>query len=136
MGLHETRYKGVLGWVDARMPSLLIAFRTHMSEYYAPKNFNVWYFFGSFALVVLVIQIFSGIFLAMHYKPDSNLAFWSVEFIMREVRAAGSSATCIRPAPRSSSSSCTFTCSAACCTAATASRASWSGCSAASSSWP
>jgi ubiquinol-cytochrome c reductase cytochrome b subunit len=85
MGLHPTRYKGLLGWIDARMPSLMIAFRTHMSEYYAPKNFNVWYFFGSFALMVLVIQLVSGILLAMHYKPDSNLAFWSVEFIMREV---------------------------------------------------
>jgi ubiquinol-cytochrome c reductase cytochrome b subunit len=85
MGLHETRYKGVAGWVDSRMPTLMNAFRTHMSEYYAPKNFNFWYFFGSMALVVLVIQLVSGIFLAMHYKPDSNLAFWSVEFIMREV---------------------------------------------------
>ena len=85
MGLHPTQYKGLLGWIDARMPSLMTAFRTHMSEYYAPKNFNVWYFFGSFALMVLVIQLVSGILLAMHYKPDSNLAFWSVEFIMREV---------------------------------------------------
>jgi ubiquinol-cytochrome c reductase cytochrome b subunit len=85
MGLHATQYKGLLGWIDARMPSLMAAFRTHMSEYYAPKNFNVWYFFGSFALMVLVIQLVSGILLAMHYKPDSNLAFWSVEFIMREV---------------------------------------------------
>jgi len=85
MGLHATQYKGLLGWIDARMPSLMTAFRTHMSEYYAPKNFNVWYFFGSFALMVLVIQLVSGILLAMHYKPDSNMAFWSVEFIMREV---------------------------------------------------
>jgi ubiquinol-cytochrome c reductase cytochrome b subunit len=85
MGLHSTQYKGLMGWIDARMPSLMIAYRNHMSEYYAPKNFNFWYFFGSFALMVLVIQIFSGIFLAMRYKPDSSLAFWSVEFIMREV---------------------------------------------------
>jgi ubiquinol-cytochrome c reductase cytochrome b subunit len=85
MGLHATPYKGLLGWIDARMPSLMAAFRTHMSEYYAPKNFNFWYFFGSFALMMLVIQLLSGILLAMHYKPDSNLAFWSVEFIMREV---------------------------------------------------
>jgi ubiquinol-cytochrome c reductase cytochrome b subunit len=85
MGLHNTQYKGLLGWIDARMPSLMIAYRTHMSEYYAPKNFNFFYFFGSFALVVLVIQLVSGMFLAMHYKPDSNLAFGSVEFIMREV---------------------------------------------------
>jgi len=53
MGLHPTQYKGLLGWIDARMPSLMIAFRTHMLEYYAPKNVNVWYFFGSFALMVL-----------------------------------------------------------------------------------
>ena len=85
MGLHKTQYRGLMGWFDSRMPSVMIAFRTHMSEYYAPKNFNFWYFFGSMALVVLVIQLLSGIFLAMHYKPDSNLAFWSVEFIMREV---------------------------------------------------
>jgi len=85
MGLHATPYKGLLGWIDARMPSLMQAYRTHMSEYYAPKNFNFWYFFGSFALMVLVIQIVSGILLAMRYKPDSQLAFWSVESIMREV---------------------------------------------------
>lgn len=85
MGLHETQYKGLLGWVDARMPTLMNAWRTHLSEYYAPKNFNFWYFFGSIALVALVLQIVSGIFLAMHYKPDAGLAFWSVEFIMREV---------------------------------------------------
>jgi ubiquinol-cytochrome c reductase cytochrome b subunit len=85
MGLHATQYKGLMGWIDARMPSLMTAFRNHMSEYYAPKNFNVWYFFGAFSLMVLVIQLFSGVFLTMHYKPDSQLAFWSVEFIMREV---------------------------------------------------
>ncbi len=85
MGLHATKYRGLAGWVDSRFPSLMIAFRAHMSEYYAPKNFNFWYFFGSIALVMLVIQLLSGIFLAMHYKPDSNQAFWSVEFIMREV---------------------------------------------------
>jgi ubiquinol-cytochrome c reductase cytochrome b subunit len=57
----------------------------HLAEYYAPKNFNFWYFFGSLALMVLVIQIVSGIFLAMHYKPDADLAFASVEYIMRDV---------------------------------------------------
>ena len=56
-----------------------------MSEYYAPKNFNWMYFFGSLALVVLVIQIVTGIFLTMHYKPDAALAFASVEYIMRDV---------------------------------------------------
>jgi ubiquinol-cytochrome c reductase cytochrome b subunit len=56
-----------------------------MSEYYAPKNFNFWYIFGSLALLVLVIQIVTGIFLVMHYKPDAALAFGSVEYIMRDV---------------------------------------------------
>jgi ubiquinol-cytochrome c reductase cytochrome b subunit len=57
----------------------------HLAEYYAPKNFNFWYFFGSLALLVLVIQIVSGIFLTMHYKPDGATAFASVEYIMRDV---------------------------------------------------
>jgi ubiquinol-cytochrome c reductase cytochrome b subunit len=56
-----------------------------MSEYYAPKNFNVWYVFGVLAMLVLVIQIVTGIFLVMHYKPDAALAFASVEYIMRDV---------------------------------------------------
>ncbi len=85
MALHKTEYKGLLGWIDARMPTLMSEYKKHMSEYYAPKNFNFWYFFGSFALVVLVIQIVTGIFLAMHYKPDARFAFESVEYIMREV---------------------------------------------------
>jgi len=57
----------------------------HLAEYYAPKNFNFWYYFGSLALFVLVLQILTGIFLTMHYKPDANLAFASVEYIMRDV---------------------------------------------------
>lgn len=85
MGLHKTEYTGLMGWVDQRMPSLMAAYKNHLSEYYAPKNFNFWYFFGSLALVVLVIQIVSGIFLAMHYKPDAALAFASVEYISRDV---------------------------------------------------
>ncbi|PIV88843.1 MAG: cytochrome b [Hydrogenophilales bacterium CG17_big_fil_post_rev_8_21_14_2_50_63_12] len=74
----------LLNWVDARFP-LTASFKAHLSEYYAPKNFNFWYFFGSLALLVLVIQIVSGIFLTMHYKPDAQLAFASVEYIMRDV---------------------------------------------------
>ncbi len=74
----------LLGWVDARFP-LTKMWKEHLSEYYAPKNFNFWYFFGSLALLVLVIQIVSGIFLTMSYKPDGNLAFGSVEYIMRDV---------------------------------------------------
>ncbi|MEO5733478.1 MAG: cytochrome bc complex cytochrome b subunit [Rubrivivax sp.] len=71
-------------WVDNRFPATKL-FKEHMSEYYAPKNFNFWYFFGSLALLVLVIQIVTGIFLVMHYKPDAALAFASVEYIMRDV---------------------------------------------------
>jgi ubiquinol-cytochrome c reductase cytochrome b subunit len=73
-----------LNWVDARFP-LTSTWKAHLSEYYAPKNFNFWYAFGSLALLVLVIQIVTGIFLVMHYKPDANLAFASVEYIMRDV---------------------------------------------------
>ena len=80
-----------LNWVDARFP-LTSTWKAHLSEYYAPKNFNFWYFFGSLAMLVLVIQILTGIFLVMHYKPDGSLnaagvpvAFASVEYIMRDV---------------------------------------------------
>jgi len=85
MGLHKSEYKGLLGWIDARMPTLMSEYKKHMSEYYAPKNFNFWYYFGGFALVVLVVQIVTGIFLVMHYKPDARFAFESVEYIMRDV---------------------------------------------------
>ncbi len=71
-------------WVDARFP-LTEMWNEHLAKYYAPKNFNFWYFFGSLALLVLVIQILSGIWLAMYYKPDADEAFKSVEFIMRDV---------------------------------------------------
>jgi ubiquinol-cytochrome c reductase cytochrome b subunit len=73
-----------LNWVDARFP-LTSTWKAHLSEYYAPKNFNFWYAFGSLALLVLVIQIVTGIFLVMHYKPEATLAFASVEYIMRDV---------------------------------------------------
>jgi ubiquinol-cytochrome c reductase cytochrome b subunit len=75
---------GLLGWIDARFP-LTKMFEEHLSKYYAPKNFNFWYFFGSLALLVLVLQIVTGIFLTMHYKPDGDMAFSSVEYIMRDV---------------------------------------------------
>ena len=75
---------GTLGWIDQRFP-LTKMVKEHLSEYYAPKNFNFWYFFGSLAMLVLVIQIVTGIFLVMHYKPDAAMAFDSVEYIMREV---------------------------------------------------
>ena len=75
---------GVIGWVDSRLP-VIEFWEAHLSKYYAPKNFNFWYFFGSLALFVLVLQIVTGIFLTMHYKPDAELAFASVEYIMRDV---------------------------------------------------
>ena len=75
---------GLLGWLDRRFP-VTSTWKAHLSEYYAPKNFNFWYFFGSLALLVLVLQIVTGIFLVMHYKPDAERAFQSVEYIMREV---------------------------------------------------
>ena len=75
----------VTTWMENRFPTAFDAYRIHMSEYYAPKNFNFWYFFGALAMLVLVIQIVTGIFLVMHYKPDAALAFASVEYIMRDV---------------------------------------------------
>jgi len=75
----------VMDWVNARAPGMMPVYRKHMSEYFAPKNFNVWYFFGSLALLVLVNQIVTGIFLTMHYKPSAAEAFGSVEYIMRDV---------------------------------------------------
>lgn len=74
----------LLTWIDARFP-LTKVWNEHLAKYYAPKNFNFWYYFGSLALLVLVMQIVTGIFLAMHYKPDTERAFASVEYIMRDV---------------------------------------------------
>lgn len=87
----QVKTTGLLGWIDARFPATQL-WEDHLSKYYAPKNFNFWYFFGSLALLVLVIQIVTGIFLVMNYKPDGTLnaagipvAYASVEYIMREV---------------------------------------------------
>ncbi len=92
MNLVERTVTGVAGWVNDRAPSLVPAYKKHMSEYYAPKNFNVFYYFGALSMLVLVNQIFTGIFLTMHFKPDASLnadgiprAFASVEYIMRDV---------------------------------------------------
>ncbi|MCI0749025.1 MAG: cytochrome bc complex cytochrome b subunit [Nevskiales bacterium] len=79
---HKTT--GFLGWIDDRFP-LTKLWKDHLTEYYAPKNFNFWYFFGSLALLVLVNQLLTGIWLAMHYKPDATQAFDSIEYIMRDV---------------------------------------------------
>jgi ubiquinol-cytochrome c reductase cytochrome b subunit len=74
----------LLAWVDDRFPATKV-WDEHLAKYYAPKNFNFWYYFGSLAILVLVLQILTGIFLTIHYKPDSELAFASVEYIMRDV---------------------------------------------------
>lgn len=73
-----------LGWVNERVP-LTKMWKEHLSEYYAPKNFNFWYFFGSLALLVLVNQLLTGIWLTMNYNPSDEGAFSSVEFIMRDL---------------------------------------------------
>jgi ubiquinol-cytochrome c reductase cytochrome b subunit len=75
---------GLMDWINARFP-LTKMWNEHLAEYYAPKNLNFWYFFGSLALLVLVIQIVTGIWLTMNYKPDAAKAFASVEYIMRDV---------------------------------------------------
>ncbi|HZM47941.1 MAG TPA: cytochrome bc complex cytochrome b subunit [Burkholderiales bacterium] len=80
----NTPMSGLLTWVDQRFPMMSL-WKDHLAEYYAPKNFNFWYYFGSLAIFVLVLQIATGIFLVMHYKPDAALAFASVEYIMRDV---------------------------------------------------
>jgi len=75
---------GLMGWVDKRLPVTQF-WNDHMAQYYAAKNLNFWYFFGSLSLLVLVNQIVTGIFLTMHYKPSATEAFASVEYIMRDV---------------------------------------------------
>ena len=74
----------MLSWVDRRFP-LSRLWNEHLAKYYAPKNFNFWYYFGSLSLLVLVIQLITGIWLTMNYKPAADLAFASVEYIMRDV---------------------------------------------------
>jgi len=71
-------------WIDQRFP-LTKVWNEHLAEYYTPRNFNFWYFFGSLAILMLVMQLVTGIFLTMHFKPDSANAFASVEYIMRDV---------------------------------------------------
>ncbi|HEU4485929.1 MAG TPA: cytochrome bc complex cytochrome b subunit [Povalibacter sp.] len=79
-----SRLSALVAWIDARFPMTRFM-KEHATEYYAPKNFNFWYYFGSLALVVLVLQIVTGIFLTMNYKPSAADAFASVEYIMRDV---------------------------------------------------
>jgi ubiquinol-cytochrome c reductase cytochrome b subunit len=73
-----------IGWIDQRFP-LTKLWKEQVAEYYAPKNFNFWYYFGSLAMLILVMQLITGIFLTMNYKPSSAEAFASVEYIMRDV---------------------------------------------------
>jgi ubiquinol-cytochrome c reductase cytochrome b subunit len=81
---NEVPPKGMTGWIEQRLP--IFAFtKAHTSDYYAPKNFNFWYYFGSLALLVLVNQIVTGIWLTMNFKPSAAEAFNSVEYIMRDV---------------------------------------------------
>ena len=78
------RVTSIVDWIDERFP-LTSNWKAHLTEYYAPKNFNFWYYFGSLAMLVLVNQLLTGIFLTMNYKPDASMAFASVEYIMRDV---------------------------------------------------
>ncbi len=78
------RLRTFVAWIDERFPMTAL-WKEHMSEYDAPKNFNFWYYFGSIAIFVLALQILTGIFLTMSYKPSDLEAFGSVEYIMRDV---------------------------------------------------
>jgi ubiquinol-cytochrome c reductase cytochrome b subunit len=80
----DNQPKSLLDWIDARFP-LSKLWREHASEYYAPKNLNIWYYGGGILLTVLALQLLTGIFLAMNYKPDAKYAFESVQYIMRDV---------------------------------------------------
>ena len=77
--------KGFAAWLDSRMPTLKVLWNDHMAEYFAPKNFNFWYYFGVLSLVVLVIQLVTGVWLLMSYEASAERAFASVEYIMRDV---------------------------------------------------
>lgn len=74
----------LMSWVDARFPATE-TYEYHMSKYYAPKNFNFWYFFGVLSMVVLVNQLLTGFWLTMMYSPTAEGAFDSIEYIMRDV---------------------------------------------------
>ena len=84
MSAEEQTTTGAMGWIDKRFPATKV-WNEHLAQYYAPKNFNFWYFFGSLAILVLVIQIVTGLWLAMSYKPSAAEAYASVEYIMRDV---------------------------------------------------
>lgn len=82
---NESKKNAFMTWIDDRYPWTDF-WKKHLSEYYAPRNFNFWYFFGSFSLLVFVMQILTGIWLVMEYTPTGDGSFASVQHIMREVR--------------------------------------------------
>ena len=84
MSYLQATFKNLMDWVDQRLP-VTETYEKHMSKYYAPKNFNFWYFFGVLSLVVLVNQLLTGIWLTMSYVPTAEGAFASIEYIMRDV---------------------------------------------------
>ena len=114
---------GLRDWVDARLP-IMRAWDTHMGKYYAPKNFNFWYFFGVLSLVVLVNQLLTGVWLTMSYTPSAEEASVLLNTSCATWNMAGSSAICIPPVLPHSLWWCTCTCSAPCFTAHTKSRVS------------
>ncbi|QIZ83473.1 cytochrome b [Bermanella marisrubri] len=79
-----SKFQAFMGWIDDRLP-VTATFEKHMSKYYAPKNFNFWYFFGVFSMLMLANQILTGVWLTMSYTPSAEAAFASVEYIMRDV---------------------------------------------------
>jgi ubiquinol-cytochrome c reductase cytochrome b subunit len=84
MSAIEQSFKNVMAWIDDRLP-VTEAYEKHLSKYYAPKNLNIWYYFGIFSFVVLANQLLTGIWLTMSYVPTGDDAFASVEYIMRDV---------------------------------------------------
>lgn len=77
-------FKNIMTWIDDRLP-VTETYEKHMSKYYAPKNFNFWYYFGILATVVLAMQLLTGLWLTMSYNPTGEGAFASIEYIMRDV---------------------------------------------------
>ena len=102
--------QALLDWVEKRIPAMN-AYKKHLSEYPMPKNFNFWYLFGSLAMLVLVNQLLTGIWLTMNYEPSGDGAFASIEYIMRDVDMVGYYATCIQRVPLRSSWLFTYICS-------------------------
>ena len=103
----------ILRWIDDRFP-LSSLIKDHATEYYASKNFNIWYLFGVLSMVVLIIMLITGFFLTMNYKPSADDAFNSVEYIRGLLKMVGSFDTCIRLVLHSFLSLYTYICSEQC----------------------